>query len=99
MGSEVSAPEPYTYSQAAVFVVAQDLRGNRIISWPLSSLGGGEQAGIGRCIIVGAGDLEVLKRAAANTNIGMLWQSDGSTYQVTIRPLLPGETDCASVTG
>jgi len=101
MGAEVSSPVPYSYSKAALFVWPQDPgKGETYPAWPLADLGGGiPQERGGLCTVVDVVSLDRVRNAQSEPRLVSFWQSHGASYAVTVRPLLPGETDCASVVG
>jgi len=101
MGAEISSAVPYSYSKAALHVWPQEPdKGETYPVWPLADLGGGTpQEHGGLCLVVDSADLDRAMNAESNPRLVSAWQSNGATYAVTVRPLLPGETDCASVVG
>lgn len=103
----VSGPEPYEATQwAVVWAVARDpvedgpwneemLEDFRVREWPLERLAQwgdphDQRKGL-RCALVEGRALEELRRHIEEE---MLWESDGVTYWVYARPLVPDETDC-----
>ncbi len=71
------------------------------IAWPLDTpLSGfgrpatGATEGLGGCGTVLGDDLAVLMPAVRNANQISPWTSDGKTYGITFRPLLPDESGC-----
>jgi hypothetical protein len=51
-----------------------------------------------RCGVVSGGELATLLPALQAANQLTYWRSDGVTYQLTLRPLLPDESGCPTQT-
>jgi hypothetical protein len=108
LGEDVlSGPEPFARDEwAAVWGAVRDpdvdgpwseeLLGEfRVRPWPLESLGAlgdphPQLEGV-RCALVRGAELPELRR---HIEEGTLWDSDGVTYWLYARPLLPDETEC-----
>ncbi|MDM4719301.1 hypothetical protein QTQ03_06705 [Micromonospora sp. WMMA1363] len=99
-----SASQPYV--PTAVAGVAEpwvgdgELGGQREVPWPGPELPGGElgaDLGLG-CVTVTGGAARTLLTVAAEANSATPWTSGGRRWTVTLRPLLPDETNCADLT-
>ncbi|MFI6493988.1 hypothetical protein [Streptomyces sp. NPDC050564] len=67
------------------------------MTWPLGDLSrAGEPTRAGQCLLVRGKDLARVKAAARTVSSGS-WTDGAATYQVTLRPLLPGEESCTDV--
>ncbi|MFF1447257.1 hypothetical protein ACFVYF_03670 [Streptomyces sp. NPDC058274] len=90
--------EPYAYTVlAAVFRESAPGRSSDAADWPLGKLSGaGDSTRAGRCLLTRGKDRERVEEAARTAKSGA-WTDGTATYQVTLRPLLPGERDCADV--
>jgi hypothetical protein len=58
-------------------------------TWPLKSLDKGKEVNGGQCIVYTERETQVLGNAP-----GTVWSSNGKTYTVFFRPLMPDEADC-----
>jgi hypothetical protein len=90
--------EPYAFTVlAAVFSETAPGRSSDAAEWPLGKLSGaGDSTRAGRCLLTRGTDRERVERAARTAKSGA-WTDGTATYRVTLRPLLPGERDCADV--
>jgi hypothetical protein len=90
--------EPYAYTVlAAVFRESAPGRSSDAADWPLGKLSGaGDSTRAGRCLLTRGKDRERVEEAARTATSGA-WTDGTATYQVTLRPLLPGERDCTDV--
>ena len=100
--------QPETYEPAALRLLVQkgdpteggDLHEPEVawpLDTPLSEFGqpaAGALAGMGRCGVVEGADLAALMPAVRDANQISPWTSDGKTYGITFRPLLPDESGC-----
>ncbi|PZG19962.1 hypothetical protein C1I95_10515 [Micromonospora craterilacus] len=70
------------------------------MAWPGPELPGGSELGkdlgLG-CVTVTGDALPKLLAAAANASAATPWTSGGKRWTVTLRPLLPDETDCSDL--
>ncbi|WP_067455208.1 hypothetical protein [Actinomadura macra] len=87
--SDLAAPRK-PYSPARVAVLAGEGGGGTVKNWPLSPLGKGEPAAGATCTLAPAAKVP-------DTNPDIAWRSEGKTYSVRLRPLLPGESTCRDV--
>ncbi|TDC14127.1 hypothetical protein [Actinomadura bangladeshensis] len=79
-------PEPYAPEKTAV--LAGEMAGSGAAEeWPLEPLGDGVRVAGAVCTLAPSGKVP-------ETEPGTLWRSDGKTYSVRLRPLLPGESSC-----
>ena len=105
LGRAIIEPEAaYRYQSLRVFVTAAqpqepaDLEPS-FADWPLATplaafgapLVGFAEMG---CGVVTGNELEALRAALENSNQLTFWRSEGATYQLTPRPLLPDESGC-----
>ncbi|WP_204032331.1 hypothetical protein [Micromonospora qiuiae] len=93
------------YAPTAVAAVAEPWVANTEfgepseVSWPGPALPGadlGKDLGVG-CVTVTGDQARELLTAAASANALTPWVSDGKRWMVTLRPLLPDETDCTDL--
>ncbi|WP_242901195.1 hypothetical protein [Actinomadura terrae] len=89
-GDLASPGRPYAPARVAVLAIENPGSGTAR-KWPLSPLGKGEQVPGGVCTLVPAD-----KVPASRPDVG--WRSQGKTYTVHVRPLLPGESSCRDLT-
>ena len=97
MGAETSPPTPYAYAKEAVFAIDQGTATDAVPVWPLSNLAAGVEVGLGACTIFDTPALDQVKTADLKPGRMAFWRSGDHEFSVTFRPLLPGETDCASI--
>lgn len=84
---------------AEPWVAGADVGEQREIAWPGPALPGddlGKDLGLG-CVTVAGDAVGRLLTAAADANAATPWTSGGQRWRVTLRPLLPDETDCADL--
>ncbi|WP_433477585.1 hypothetical protein ACQPZP_11300 [Spirillospora sp. CA-142024] len=81
------AAEPRPYTPAKTAVLAGPATGGTVKNWPLEPLGKGAQVGAAVCTLAHP------KKVPA-TGGEVAWRSEGKTYSVRLRPLLPGESSC-----
>jgi len=105
LGQAIIEPEAaYRYQSLRVFVTAAqpqepaDLEPS-FADWPLATplaAFGAPLVGFAemRCGVVTGNELEALRAALENSNQLTFWRSEGATYQLTPRPLLPDESGC-----
>lgn len=62
-----------------------------VTTWPIDL----SLADLSGCAVVEGEDATALEAALVEANTLTLWEQDGATYDAWVRPLLPGETDCA----
>jgi len=98
----IGAEEPYTPTEMRVYVrpyLGDPELDQASVDWPLA----GSLSEFGkpdgnldetRCGVVSGGDLETLLPAASAANELTPWTSDGSSYALIFRPLLPDEHTC-----
>ncbi|GIJ10908.1 hypothetical protein ACFFMR_17375 [Micromonospora andamanensis] len=98
--------DPQPYAPTAVAAVAEpwvanaDVGQQPEVAWPGPALPGpelGEGVGLG-CVTVTGDEAQRLLTAAAAANAATPWTSDGKRWTVTLRPLLPDESDCGDLT-
>ncbi|QXJ24649.1 hypothetical protein AGRA3207_006019 [Actinomadura graeca] len=87
--ADLAAPRR-SYSPARVAILAGEGADGTVKSWPLSPLGKGEQSAGGICTLAPAAKVP-------DTRPGIAWRSQGKTYSVRLRPLLPGESTCRDI--
>lgn len=63
-----------------------------VVAWPAGRLQPG-------CSVASGADAEQILAAASQAHELTRWRSGGSLYTVAFRPLLPGESSCADVSG
>ncbi|MEU5552995.1 hypothetical protein ABZ738_24775 [Micromonospora sp. NPDC047793] len=69
------------------------------VAWPGPALPGAalsKDLGLG-CVTVTGDEVRTLLGAAASANMATPWTSDGKQWRVTLRPLLPDESDCGDL--
>ncbi|MBM4408651.1 MAG: hypothetical protein FJ038_08675 [Chloroflexi bacterium] len=108
--SELTAEHPYTPHAVRVFVsdeppfVDENNPEQDPIAWPLKAplakFGSmqGEPGGFQvQCGVVEGADLDTLLPLIAKANTLTPWTSEGKSYSIYVRPLLPDESGCATV--
>ncbi|MGC5051437.1 hypothetical protein ACLQ2S_08305 [Micromonospora sp. DT48] len=94
------------YAPSAVAAVAEPWAANADageqpeVTWPGPALPGADLAegtGLG-CVTATGDEAQQVLTAAASANTATPWVSDGKRWTVTLRPLLPDETDCGDLT-
>ncbi|XRQ04214.1 hypothetical protein ACN3XK_47695 [Actinomadura welshii] len=86
---QAAPPRPYTPERTAV--IAGEITGNGDARpWPLGPLGDGVRAAGGICTLAPSAKVP-------GTRPGDPWRSEGKTYSVRLRPLLPGESSCRDI--
>ncbi|MFI0452623.1 hypothetical protein [Actinomadura sp. 6N118] len=85
---------PYLPLQVAVLAGETTSSGKTIKPWPLAPLAQGERAAGAICKVVTHLD-STTARELAQSNV--VWLSQGKTYAVRLRPLLPNEHTCRDV--
>ncbi len=100
--TEADSAKPYVPTVVAgvavPFVEAEGL-GQPEVAWPGPTLPGeplGADTGPG-CVTVTGAELQMLLAAAAETTAAARWTSDGKSWMVQLRPLLPDETSCGDL--
>ncbi|WP_165964497.1 hypothetical protein, partial [Actinomadura sp. KC216] len=89
--SDQAAPaRPYEPSKTAV-LAGETSGGGTVKEWPLGPLGDGTRAAGGICTVAPSKKVPAAKP-------GVTWRSEGKTYSVRLRPLLPAESTCADIT-
>ncbi|MFI0373116.1 hypothetical protein ACH35V_35090 [Actinomadura sp. 1N219] len=86
---QAAPPRPYEPSKTAV--LAGETSGGTVKKWPLGPLGEGEQAAGAICTLAPAEKVPATKP-------DVTWRSEGKTYSVRLRPLLPAESTCKDIT-
>ncbi|KAB2343351.1 hypothetical protein [Actinomadura rudentiformis] len=89
-----ASPRPYLPLQVAVLAGETTSSGKTIKPWPLAPLGKGERAARGICTVFTHLD-SVTARDLAQSNV--VWASQGKTYSVRLRPMLPNEHTCKDI--
>ncbi|MGP4026966.1 hypothetical protein [Actinomadura sp. 3N407] len=84
---QAAPPEPYTPERTAVLAGQTPGTGATVKEWPLGPLGDGVRAAGAICTLAPSGKVP-------ETRGGVVWRSEGGTYSVRLRPLLPGESSC-----
>jgi hypothetical protein len=79
-------PEPYTPEKTAVLAGASAGTGTAK-KWPLEPLGDGVRVAGSTCTLAPS-------KKVPDTKPGTAWRSEGETYSVRLRPLLPAESSC-----
>lgn len=79
-------PKPYTPEKTAV-LAGEMTEGGGVREWPLEPLGDGVRVAGAICTLAPS-------RKLPDTKPGAAWRSEGKTYSVRLRPLLPGESSC-----
>ncbi len=85
------APRPYKASHVAVLALPAAGIGP---AWPLSPLSAGSHVGTRICTVLSGADADKAGRIVAR---GAQWRDHGQTFRVTVRPLLPDESGCGSL--
>ncbi|SFO65624.1 MULTISPECIES: hypothetical protein [Actinomadura] len=83
---QAAEPRPYAPERTAV-LAGPTTGGGTVKTWPLDPLGKGAQVAGAICTLAPP------KRIPA-TGPDIAWRSEGETYSVRLRPLLPGESSC-----
>ena len=104
LGPEVGPDTAYTVIKLAALVreVPADwtdpsgVQPNKL-DWPLGDLAAVKDTGAGKVVVVEGGDLDTLRPLLSQATQITLWRSGGATYQLTFRPVLPGEVDLPGV--
>ncbi|MFI9639849.1 hypothetical protein ACIG87_07235 [Micromonospora sp. NPDC051925] len=98
-----AATQPYQPTAIAAvarpWVATPETAKQARVAWPGPALPGtslGEGLDLGCVTVTGAAVQQVLD-AAGKANTATPWTSGGKRWSVTLRPLLPDETDCASL--
>ncbi|RFS84997.1 hypothetical protein D0T12_16035 [Actinomadura spongiicola] len=86
---QAAPPKPYRPEKTAV-LAGETSGGAKVKNWPLAPLARGEEAAGALCTVVPASKLPA---TAPDT----VWRSEGKTYSVRLRPLLPAESTCQDV--
>ncbi|MGH3243261.1 MAG: hypothetical protein ACRDNL_22980 [Spirillospora sp.] len=86
---QAAAPRPYAPSRTAVLAGVTS-SGGTVKKWPLGPLGEGQQAAGATCTLAPS------KKVPA-TRPDVTWRSEGKTYSVRLRPLLPAESGCRDI--
>jgi hypothetical protein len=96
LGSDVSAPQPYTYTSMAV--TNRPTGGFEFVEgypapkdWPFEDLAAD------RCTVFTGDKLTQAAKLAAETDTIVAWKSSDKLYFVQFRPLLPDEKDCQAL--
>ncbi|MFC4050683.1 hypothetical protein ACFOY4_13385 [Actinomadura syzygii] len=86
------AAKPKPYEPAKTAVLAGETAGTGTVkAWPLAPLGGGVREAGAVCTLAPA-------RKVPATRPDVAWRSEGKTYSVRLRPLLPAESSCRDIT-
>ncbi len=105
LGADVlSADEAYTFTSLRILATPAEPgpEGDvppTFVDWPLAPLAGIGQPLVGRgegarCAVVSGDDLATLRPILEKANQLTFWASEGRTYQIGLRPLLPDESGC-----
>nr|MDT0659270.1 hypothetical protein [Micromonospora sp. DSM 115978] len=107
LGGGVAGEESQPYVPTAVAAIAEpwvgggDIDAQPEVAWPGPELPGAPlgsaDLGLG-CVTVTGDEASKLLSAAEQANAATPWTSAGKQWTVTLRPLLPDETDCADLT-
>ena len=101
----VTPPAPYQPESVAAIATpyavepAAGIPTPAAIAWPGPPLPGKRltpDIDVG-CVSAGGDEAKAVLAAAANANAATPWTSDGTSWSVLFRPLLPDEADCASL--
>ncbi|TDD84739.1 hypothetical protein [Actinomadura rubrisoli] len=88
--ADQAAPaRPYSPAQVAV-LAGESTAGGKVKTWPLAPLGQGPQVAGGICTLAAGSKVPAVRPDVA-------WRSQGKTYSVHVRPLLPGESACRDI--
>ncbi|MCO8277468.1 hypothetical protein M1L60_43505 [Actinoplanes sp. TRM 88003] len=98
-------PEPYRAGTIAVLVrphtpgSPDPASPAPVKAWPGPPLPGSELPGENwtGCVIAGGSDVERIRSAAEDASTMTAWTSQGQTWQLRIRPLLPDESQCGDL--
>jgi hypothetical protein len=82
-------PKPYSPQKTAVLAGPTTGSGS-VKNWPLEKLGQGIQVGGAVCTTASS-------KKVPSTGPDVAWRSEGKTYSVRLRPLLPGESSCGDI--
>jgi hypothetical protein len=94
-GDQSADPRPYHPARVAVLASSAPESGDGTApKWPFKPLTAGTHVGMRTCTVLTGGDVAKAQRVAGRPR----WRDRGQTFQVTIRPLLPDERDCAALT-
>ncbi|PRY67297.1 hypothetical protein B0I08_107193 [Glaciihabitans tibetensis] len=99
LGDDLTAAEPYSYTQVAVSARAADSRAMQSVKpWPLDDLAyAGVPHGSGRCVIVAGDQLDAIEDVATDAAASTRWLSADARFHLTFRPLLPDEAGCNAI--
>lgn len=86
---QAAAPKPYTPEKTAV-LAGEITGGGTVKKWPLGPLGDGVRTAGAICTLA-----PTKKIPAAGADV--TWRSEGKTYSVRLRPLLPAESSCRDI--
>ncbi|TYB46822.1 hypothetical protein [Actinomadura chibensis] len=86
---QAAKPKPYEPAKTAVLAGETAATGT-VKAWPLAPLGDGVREAGALCTLAPA-----RKVPATRPDIG--WRSEGKTYSVRLRPLLPAESSCRDI--
>jgi hypothetical protein len=93
-GDQSADPRPYHPTRVAVLASSSRESGDGTApKWPFKPLSAGTRVGMRTCTVLTGGDVAKAQRVAGRPR----WRDRGETFQVTIRPLLPDERDCAAL--
>jgi hypothetical protein len=101
----ISREQPFQYQRLAVFVSTQpsgELLEQRELAWPLDRtiadlaepVAGAPDIS---CAVVSGEDLAKLRPLVGRANELTPWKSDGKTYWLRFRPILPDESGCPHI--
>ena len=98
IAGQIGSSQPYGFERVAVYgEVADAGEPPDVRDWPLDDLGNAlADTGLGvfRCAVFSGEDLRVLLPELERASTATTWQSEGLTYVVYLRPLLPDEAGC-----
>ena len=104
LGADVGPDTEYTVTKLAV--LAREVPADwtdpsgiqpNTLDWPLDDLANAKSTAIGNVVVVEGDDLDTLRPLLAQATQITLWRSGGKTYQLTFRPILPGELQVPGV--
>jgi hypothetical protein len=100
LGDEIGPDEEYLFEALAVRIAPPPPEPDpeelepALFSWPLADLGTlGRSEDGHRVAVIAGGELEQLRPQLLSANTLTLWESEGETYHLAFRPLLPHETE------
>jgi hypothetical protein len=95
-GDLAAAPHPYRPVKVAALALPGSATGAR--RWPFTApLGSGTPVGTRTCTLLTGADARKVVGLSSPVGRWSDWMDRGRSYRVTLRPLLPDESDCSSL--